>query len=374
MSTAESDRILTSADFKRIRGIVLAGGYSWSNSAFDRLAPRPLLLVADWPLISYALGWLQDGGVANATLCINRETRSLKTRLTGHIPADLMNLHYQEDSMPRGPAGCARDAAMEGDADTFIVVDGTAIPSVDLGDLLHRHRVSGAALTVVAHHEATPGGRSGRQVPCGTYIIERRALDRVKTVGYIDIKENLIPTLYASGERVLTYSLVEPSPRVLDFATYLSANEWMIQRLADHEGSSSLHARETFVAADAVLVGPVLLGRNVRVMSGATIVGPTSIGDGSIVRSGALVSRSVVWSHCVVGQEAVADRCLLADGAVIEARTHVLGAVKGGLNRELRDAPATRESSSFADLLRRGLAAKPIHEAVTDSGTPLALS
>ena len=38
-----------------IEGVLLAGGYHWSDAAFPSLLPRPLLPVALHPLASYPL-------------------------------------------------------------------------------------------------------------------------------------------------------------------------------------------------------------------------------------------------------------------------------------------------------------------------------
>jgi ADP-glucose pyrophosphorylase len=53
----------------------------------------------------------------------------------------------------------------------------------------------------------------------------------------------------------------------------------------------------------------------------------------------AVVSRSVVWSECTVGEGAFIDRCMLADGAEIEPRRSIFSMVKvarrrGGLGRQ----------------------------------------
>ena len=44
----------------RVHGIVLAGAYP-SHGALDQLVPRPLLPVAQQPLISYSLRWMKGG-------------------------------------------------------------------------------------------------------------------------------------------------------------------------------------------------------------------------------------------------------------------------------------------------------------------------
>ena len=50
------------------RGVILAGQYAWKDSRFDALCPRPLLPVANQPLVSYALLWLAEGGLHDDAL------------------------------------------------------------------------------------------------------------------------------------------------------------------------------------------------------------------------------------------------------------------------------------------------------------------
>jgi mannose-1-phosphate guanylyltransferase / phosphomannomutase len=318
-------------------GIILAGTHPWSNSTFDALLPRPLLPIAHRPLISYSLSWLKNSGVDRVAVCGNRETRLLQTRLVNHVPSG-MSLSYLEDPMPRGAAGSARDAALADIAESFVVADGTSIPNVDLPGLLAFHRNSGAAATVVVHEEAREGGKAGLRAPTGIYVFERRALDIVPGRGFYDIKEHLIPRLYAMGERVVMYASHGPAPRVLGASTYLSVNEWVIEQLLASEdtpagyvriGRSLVHS-EASVASDAVLGGPILIGPGVRVLSGAVVIGPTSLGRNVTVKSGALVSRSAIWRRSIVGANASADRCIVADDAVVGAEERAFRTVVAG--------------------------------------------
>src|SRR5436190_416274 len=117
-----------------LKGIVLAGSYQWNGDGFDRLL-RPLLPVAHRPLASYAIRWLHQGGIATATVCANLGEQALKTRLGSQTPAG-MELAFQVDPTPRGPAGCVRDAWFGSNAETVVVVDGNTIPVVQLEDVL----------------------------------------------------------------------------------------------------------------------------------------------------------------------------------------------------------------------------------------------
>ena len=138
--------------YDSIRGVVLAGIYPWANSVFDRMLARPLVPVAHKPLISYALSWLAEAGISRVTVCGNPQTRALQA-LAPHIVSE-MTYSYVEDSMPRGAAGCVRDAADGDQSDTYVVTDGAAVPNgVDLPELLERHQASGADATVVVYSE-----------------------------------------------------------------------------------------------------------------------------------------------------------------------------------------------------------------------------
>src|SRR4051812_14937743 len=144
-------------------GIILAGTHPWTNSAFDTL-PRTLLPVAHQPLIWYGLSWLHNGGVSDVAVCGNRETRLLQSRLPRYVPVGL-RVSYHEDPMPRGAGGSARDAATTFETETFVVIDGTSIPTVDLTELLATHRDSGASVTVVVHSEARGTGNGRIDIP-----------------------------------------------------------------------------------------------------------------------------------------------------------------------------------------------------------------
>ncbi len=316
-------------------GIVLAGAYSTGTCVLDQLAPRPLLPVAQQPLVTYALRWMASGGLRDATICANSAARAIHARLKGS--AFGLRLDYLEDWSPRGAAGCVRDAGVRSDARTFVVADGTAVPVVDLVELLDGHRASGAAITVVVGSDG-----AGRLRPSGVYVFERRAFVHVPEDGFQDIKEKLIPCLYAAGEQVSTHMAEAVAPRVVNADTYLALNQWVVERTSRYRaapdgfrssGETVLHDSAS-VDPTARLLGPVLLGPEVTVQAGATLVGPVSIGPGTRVGRAAVVSRSVVWSDCVVGDRSFVDRSMLADHAVVEVGGSVISAMKTDGRRE----------------------------------------
>ena len=350
-----------------VSAVVLAGTHPWSGSSFEKLAPRPLVPVALEPLISYSLRWLMRGGIRRATICANGTTRAVQTTLGDGGELGL-ELSYYHDGTPRGPAGCVRDAGMRTASQTLVVTDGTAIPTVDLADLLASHYASGAAVTAVVHREHS---LSAPPSPGGVYVFERRALEHVGANGFQDIKENLIPRLHRAGERVVAHQSEGFCPHVLNAQTYLAVNHWMLQRLAHADesmGGILLHPSAS-VDASARLVGPVMLGPGVRVEAGATLVGPTSIGEGSVVERGALVARSVVWSRCVVGEGSLVHGCVVGNDVVVPPATRLFNVVcpQSHVHPGLHGRSRSPRATSAPPAARPGPA---LHGGASRSGPP----
>ena len=107
--------------------------------------------------------------------------------------------------------------------------------------------------------------------------------------------------------------------------------------------------RVNMVSPDAVFVGQVLVGPDAQVLGDATVVGPTSIGPGSVLAGGALVSRCAVWRGCTIGEDAVADRCIVPNGATLASREWALGQVlePSRSGRAAVPAPERRARASF---------------------------
>jgi NDP-sugar pyrophosphorylase family protein len=320
-------------DIFAFEAVVLAGTHAWRKTAFDQLLPRPVLPVGQLPLMAHPLRWLRAAGASRVTICANGLAPQLREHLepVRHL---LPALTFHEDQTPRGAAGSARDAALATDGDLFVVADATTIPDVSLLRVLAEHQESRAALTIIV--QPSSGGRAGSLVPTGLYVFSRRAFEYVPAAGYQDIKESLIPRLYAAGELVLTSEAESQCPQVLDANTYLAVSHRTIARAAAPAGiigdplfeAAAVIDSSARISPTALLVGPVMIGPGAEIHDDAVIVGPASIGADAIVERGALVSRSVVWSGCTIGADAQIDRSVLSTGVQVAPAARLVGAIR----------------------------------------------
>jgi mannose-1-phosphate guanylyltransferase len=337
-----------------ICGIVLAGSYHWGDTAFEKTFRGPMLPLAQTPIICYPLHWLRSGGIMQAVVCANSATDRVR-RYLGDGSRMGMALKYFEDHVPRGPAGCARDAINLSGADVFVVVEGALIPSLEIPALLSVHIRSGAEVTVVAEIERRKIVEATRQPPLsgGIYVFNRSVLPHIPDRGYQDIKEGLLALLYAKQVRVLPFEMQGLTPRVLDYATYAGVSRWLIARSTESTAFLSHYTKigdrlqhpTAVVAEDSRFIGPVIVGPGAKVEAAALVVGPTTIGAESRIGAGALVSRSLVWEGVTVGAGAAVDCCLLADNTAVAANERLYACVEiAGANRK----PSGRVDQEFA--------------------------
>lgn len=313
-----------------VKGIVLAGVHHWRNSALERVVPRPLVPIGDRPLIGHVLSWLSDGGVEDATVCANSDTEVLRRNLSPGAAGALV-LNFYEDHMPRGPAGCVRDASEKSTQETVVIVDATIIPqSVELHRLLTTHAESGAAMTVaVIAKDRNPVGEISELEPIGVYALARRALEHVAATGYQDIKETLIPRLYENGEKVMPFFVDQPCPRVAGADSCLAAGAWMLGRAAAANrtltgyrrvGEAQVH-NSAMLGANTRLIGPVMIGPESHIGDRAAIIGPTTLGSRCHVGEEAVISRSAIWDDARIGASAIVDRCIITYEADVDSHS-----------------------------------------------------
>ncbi len=302
-----------------VAGVVLAGAHAWGESVLEQICPRPLLPIVGRPLVGYSLASLAEAGIDRATICANSDT-ALFHQCLGDRTGEGLDLSFHADLMPRGPAGCLRDAA--GDADFLVVLEGSVLMHVDIEAMLRAHRQSQAALTMAVFGEDDMSIE-----PAGIYVVSRAAMECIPARGYQDLKEMLIPQLYERGQTVASWPIERgTSIRVSDASSYLLASSRAVAAATartacpqeyERRGEAWIH-RSARVDEKARLLGPVVVGPGCDIEAGATLVGPTSIGRGSWIGRAAVVSRSVLWNDCRTGPESIIDHSILVSGSRIE--------------------------------------------------------
>ena len=206
-----------------MRAIILAGGRGTRLAPYTTVFPKPLMPIGEIPIIEIVLRQLQFFGFERATLAVGYLSELLRAYLTHHnANFQGIALDYVYEDAPTGTAGSL--ANIEGLDETFLVMNGDVLTTLDYGALLEHHKHSGAAITIATYCKRVKidlgvleTDESGyvteyREKPemdyavsMGIYVYEPRALGRIDRGEYLDFP-TLVQRLIEAGEKVSTFS------------------------------------------------------------------------------------------------------------------------------------------------------------------------
>lgn len=287
-----------------MNAVVLAGGVRSGREVPGSGLPRALWPFPNMPLISHVLAFLRSSGCERIAVCANGKTKMIASQLSsGATP--WLDLHYSEDPLPRGPAGCLRDLQEWLGEHTFLAIQGTGLYDFDLQAMLDDHRSSGAAITV--------GARICRDdahllEPIGVYLIEPQTLGLVQSVGFQDIKEQFIPKVVAAELGVRCHIIKGTATLIHSQSHYLSAIGGAILRAADRVPTGYTQRAPGVIVHDSAqihptarLTGPLWLDANTVIEEHAVVAGPVMLAQNSRIRGHALVHRAVLMEGATAG-------------------------------------------------------------------------
>ena len=320
-----------------VRAVVLAAGAGTRLDPLTRRVPKPLVAVANRPVMEYTLRLLKRHG-------INKVAANL-FHLAELIPAYFDNLkglditiNYVKEEKLSGDAGGVRACRKFLDGGTFVVIMGDVITDVDLSSLIERHRKSKAIVTIalkqvedVKHFGVVALDEKGfvkafQEKPqaeeaisnlasTGIYICEPEIFKHIPQDGQFGFGHNLFPKLLELG---LPIQGVEVNCYWSDIGTIPAYRQACFDAISGKveldlpgevlDAKSELHGVK--IEGD----GHLLLGRNVVLGEGIVVKGNVVVGDNCMIGSGAKLEDSIVWSDSTLAANSVIKRAVVADG------------------------------------------------------------
>lgn len=314
-----------------MNAVVLAGGLRSGLEIAGSGLPRALWPFPSQPLIAHVIGFLQRSGIHRIAICANGKTPLIASDLQERRYPEIegASLHYSEDPLPRGPAGCLRDLQQWLGDDTFIAIQGTASYDFDLADMIADHRRTGAAVTVGARR--CPDDVDLLE-PAGIYLVNPATLPLIQSQGYQDIKEQFLPKVIAQGMQVRCHCLKGTATLIHSPGHYLSALRDAITRNAAQPPAGYRLLADAVIAHETATIdptarisGPVWIDADAVVEARAVIAGPVVLGARTRIGAGALVHRAVAMHDTALAPGAEVFSAILPPRATRAARTKVPG-------------------------------------------------
>lgn len=306
-------------------GVILAGSTPWIDDPLAAVRPRGLLPVANRALLVRTLEWFRRQRVHVVVICVNNDAEAV-IRFVEECGFSDLQLLYYVDRVPRGPAGCVRDAGSLAPAETYLVIEHSVVPLADIADAIEAHRGDEAAVTILAEARSSDDAERGIAAPAGVYIMSDAALAAVSDASYQDIKEMMFTRLLQASEALSIHHAIGATLRVRDLASYVAAQSAALRAGQPHwvgddyvrRGAAWIH-RTARVDASARLAGDVMIGPGSTIADDCVLIGPVVVGARSTVETASILSRSVLLPDCRIAAGAQLDFSVLAEGARIRA-------------------------------------------------------
>ena len=130
------------------RAVVLAGGRGSRLAPYTTVLPKPLMPVGDRPILEILLRQLGAAGLDDITLAVGHLAHLVRA-VVGDGAAHGVTVRYHEEECALGTAGPL--ASIAGLDDTFLLINGDVLTTLDFRALIGAHREAGNELTIATH-------------------------------------------------------------------------------------------------------------------------------------------------------------------------------------------------------------------------------
>ncbi|HLZ36260.1 MAG TPA: NDP-sugar synthase, partial [Mycobacteriales bacterium] len=210
-----------------MKAVVMAGGEGTRLRPMTANQPKPLLPVANRPIMEHVLRLLRRHRFTETVVTV-QFLAALVRNYFGDGSELGMSLTYATEELPLGTAGSVKNAEAALRSDAFLVISGDALTDIDLTALVDYHRANGALVTVCLTRVPDPleygitiVGEDGRverflekptwgqvfsdTVNTGIYVMEPEVFDHVAGGEVVDWSGDVFPKLLADGAPVFGY-------------------------------------------------------------------------------------------------------------------------------------------------------------------------
>ncbi len=341
-----------------MKAVVMAGGEGSRLRPLTSSRPKPLVPVANKPVMHHLVDLLRRHGIGNVVATLHYLADEIENYF-GDGSQLGVTMEYVVEDTPMGTAGAVKLAESLLGGERFVVVSGDALTDIDLSELIAAHERSGAVATIALQRVANPlefgvvvtegDGRITRflekpswgeifsdTINTGIYVLEPEIFAYMEAGRNYDFAKDIFAFLLREGRKLCGHVIGGYWSDIGNLQQYMQANYDALRgtvrlEIPGVEVRPGVWVGENAqISPDAHVHGPVCIGRNVTIERGAVVEELSAIGASSIVASGARLHRTIAWEDVYVGEGSSLTGCTLADRVIVKDRVTVMeGAVIG---------------------------------------------
>ncbi len=333
-----------------IKAVIMAGGEGTRLRPVTCFRPKPMVPVANRPVMEYIIDLLKKNGIIDIAVTL----QYLPEKITDHFGdgSELgVNLEYFIEKAPLGTAGGVKKAAGFID-DVFVVISGDALTDINLTEVIEHHVRSGSAATLALKKVDMPleygivvtdkngfitrflekpgwGEVFSDTANTGIYVLSPETMEYVKKDQTFDFSKDLFPLLLKEKKPISGFVTNGYWCDIGDLSAYRQAHMDLLDGLVKADLSYRMIRRNVWVGEgceidDSVRIeSPVVIGKNNKIGKDTVIGKYTVIGDNNVTGSGCIIHKAVIWDNCAIGGNVevsgsvICNRVFIKDGCAM---------------------------------------------------------
>jgi mannose-1-phosphate guanylyltransferase / phosphomannomutase len=322
-----------------VKAVIMAGGEGTRLRPLTSNAPKPMLPVANRPMMEHIVGLLRKHDFDDIVVTVAFLAQAIQTYF-GDGSEFGVKMTYATENTPLGTAGSVGNARELLD-ERFLVISGDVLTDIDLSAILAFHDERDAMATIGLVHVENPlefgivitredgsierflekptwGQVFSDTINTGIYVLDPEIFKYIDRDKQVDFSSDVFPRLLADGQGLVGAIASGYWEDVGTLDAYLRSH------------MDVLDGRVTLDIPGFKIAEAVWLGEGAEVHPDAQVVGPAVIGPGCRVEAGTRLGEyTVLGSNVRIRGDADLERVVIHDNAYIGEGARLRGAVVG---------------------------------------------
>ncbi|HEX2947308.1 MAG TPA: sugar phosphate nucleotidyltransferase [Clostridia bacterium] len=311
-----------------MKAVIMAGGEGTRLRPLTCCRPKPMVPVANKPVMEHILELLKKHGITNIAATLQYMPDLISEYFEDGDPFGVKLRYYIEDK-PLGTAGSVKNAEAFLD-DTFLVISGDALTDIDLKSAVRFHRDRNSMATLILKRVDIPleygvvvTGPDGRIIRflekpswgevfsdtanTGIYILSPEVFDYIKPGEVFDFSRDLFPLLLKENKNLFGYVTEDYWCDIGDIGAYLQAQADILNgavrvNIPGREFEKGIWIGSgTEIAPGVKLNSPCIIGSGCHLGENTEIGSYSVIGDNNVISKDCSIKHGIVWKNCSIG-------------------------------------------------------------------------
>ena len=312
-----------------MKAVIMAGGEGTRLRPLTSNAPKPMMPLANAPMMEHIVQLLQRHGFDEIVVTVAFMANQIRTYF-GDGSEFGVRMVYATEETPLGTAGSVRNAIDELD-ERFLVISGDVLTDIDLGAIVRFHEERNALATIGLSPVDNPlefgivitrddgsierflekptwGQVFSDTINTGIFVLEPEIFDCIADGRQVDFSAEVFPALLEAEKPLYGAVLEGYWEDVGTLEAYVRAHKDVLDGKVDveipgFEISDGVYVGEgAEIHPDASIEGPAIIGDYCRIEANARLREYTVLGTNVRVRADADLERAVVHDNTYLGE------------------------------------------------------------------------